>query len=453
MASRTASLIQFVCVPEGSVGLGFSFSSSGRRYTVPLGKPIAARNPNTRSRVIGSVEGEIGQDARVRFTDGGRPARLSSLVVDYDLTPFVVEGEALPVPRHECAEALHEGAPEDDEVTSLSTLSFDGDELEVVQIEGLGWVSLPSLLRPFGKRVDHARGLLDGWARTRLERLTGTHLQAGCARGNASDVTLLHIEDAPLLIARLDGRGMDEATKAKHARYLRHVSGVLAEHFGLRQPTPVAAIDPNLVALLKGQQDLMAQLAASTRAELATVGHRVDEALRIAEQARTMAGSRSVVDAVAQETAPGRSAETPDGAWSAKAPAGFRSMRSVARDFALPCDGAGANFVSRVAGALGVLDDPEAISLQDVVIGGTARRAHVTYGPKAIEAMRGGLRAAHAVMTSYGYTVSHGVMHPIGVGPARRAKPFVIEQMFEAAVRRPAAGGQTSIPGCERRAG
>jgi hypothetical protein len=204
--------------------------------------------------------------------------------------------------------------------------------------------------------------------------------------------------------------------------------------------------------LLATKQDLIKQIAElNHRVDVAH--HEADKSFRLAQQTLTLAGSRSVVDAIAQETPPGRSAETPDGAWSAKAPPGFRSMRAIARDFALPCDGAGANFVSRVASALGLLEDREAVSLQDVVIGGSARRSHVTYGPKAVAAMAPGLRAAHAVMTSYGYTVSHGVMHPIGVGPAKRAKPFVIEQMYEAALRKPVASPQTSIPGCERKAG
>lgn len=512
MGSRTARLVSVEgsltkVSPSGdtihTVYGSFTFESGGRTYRVPFRARLQPRNPHTRERSCVLVHGLPGEDARVQLSDGGRKPKLSSLAVDYDLTPYVVEGGALPVPRPEraCAEdserraaALHAQGPRDadssgseeviaadlapapasngrgggvdgDEVTALSTLSFDGDVLEVVQIEGLGWVSLPSLLRPFGKRVDAAAGLLSGWARTRMEWLA--HPSRTGVQNARSMTTLLHIEDAPLLIARLDGRGMSPEMKAKHARYLRHVAGVLAEHFGLRPaaPPPVAPIDPwaAIRAIAGGAVELQGRVAqvegqVSTAARAALDATRLaEEAKTIAEQARTMAGAANVVAEVQRVTPPGGSGATPDGAWSARLPDGFKSQRALARDFALPSDGVGSGFVGRVARAIGVYDDPSAVATQDVVIGGRARREHVVYGPTAVDRMAPALRAAHATMVARGYTVRHGVMCPATVGPAKRSKTFVLEEMFEAAVSDRVApiSTQTSIPGVDdaRKAG
>lgn len=468
----------------------FTFESGGRTYRVPFRELLQPRNPHTRERSCVLVHGLPGEDARVEFQGGGRKPRLSSLAVDYDLTPYLVEGGALRVPRPErAASAVDDVGDREPEVVHLDVsgpaaevvrvddaeadeaamghLVFDGDTLEVVQIEGLGWVSLPSLLRPFGKRVDATSSLLDGWARVRQERVAPVLDGSNDRRRKLT--TLLHIEDAPLLIARLDGRGMSPEMKAKHARYLRHVAGVLAEHFGLRPPpassTPAAPIDPwaAIRAIAGGAVELQGRVArvegdVSTAARAALDATRLaEEAKTIAEQARTMAGAASVVAEVQRLTPPGGSGATPDGAWSARLPDGFKSQRALARDFALPSDGVGSGFVGRVARAIGVYDDPSAVATQDVVIGGRARRKHVVYGPTAVDRMAPALRAAHATMVARGYTVRHGVMCPATVGPAKRSKTFVLEEMFEAAVsdRVVPISTQTSIPGVDdaRRAG
>lgn len=167
-----------------------------------------------------------------------------------------------------------------------------------------------------------------------------------------------------------------------------------------------------------------------------------------------MAGTRSVLDTVAAGTPPGRSSATPDGAWSAKPRPGYLSMRGLAREFALPSDGDGQGFVGRVARALGIQDDPAAVDRQHVVIGGRARREHITYGPIARERLATPLRAAHATMVAHGYTVTYGVMRPAGVGSAKRAKAYVLREMLDAAAAsvappRTEPPRQTTIPGTE----
>lgn len=469
MGSRTARLISI----EGSIQEeqangtwcttrhgSFTFESGGRTYRVTFANRLQPRNPHTNPRVPVLIHGLLGEDARVEFSGGGRKPRLSSLAVDYDLTPYLIDGDGLPVPRPERGSAeerpvvVAAGArsEEEDEVAALSTLTFDGDALEVVRLDGLGWVSLASLCRTFGKDPKEQRGLLEGWARVRTGRVS--------TRGGVQDAHLLLHEDVPLFIARLNRRGMSQDLQEKHTFYLRHVARVLAEHFGLLHvPAAPAPTDPwsAIRAIAGGAVELQGRVErvegqVSTAARAALDATRVaEEAKALAEQAKSLAATSSVAAEASRLALPGGSVATPDGAWSSRLPDGFKSQRHVARDFALPSDGVGAGFVGRVARALGIYDDPYAIATQNVVIGGRARRQHVVYGAAAVERLAPALRAAHATMQARGYTVRHGVMLPASVGPAKRSKTYVLEEMFEAAVsdRVAAATSQTSIPGVD----
>lgn len=242
-----------------------------------------------------------------------------------------------------------------------------------------------------------------------------------------------------------------------------------------RLAAPAApAIDPMLARLFDGQNQIAGMLAGklhsveerveqlatnmASKAEVDAATKAAREAKEIASQARTLAGVRGMLDAIATSTPAGGSTATPDGAWSSKAPEGYRSMRAVARDYALPSDGVGCGFVGKVARALGVYEDLEAVAYQDVVIGGRARRQHVVYGPKAIQVLDAPLRAAHATMTTRGYTVKHGAMLSATLLGSNRSKDFVLQEMFETAVsgsQRDIDGRQTTIPGLveERKAG
>ena len=302
---------------------------------------------------------------------------------------------------------------------NLAVMRFDGDDLEVVELDGEGWVSFGSLLEPFGKRVDGYTGLLEGWARTRVERLTS---RTGVNRA----VTLVHFEDAPLAIARLDRRGMEDDVKAKPSRYLRACAQALAEHFGLRR----RQLAPN-------DTWAVLQAAASATLELKgrveTVEQRLAAAERRVDQAVQLAGARSVMDAVVDQTAPGRATETPDGAFARRARDGWRSMRSVARRFGLPREDEGACLVAKIARALGLFERAELFDHQAVVIGGRTKNDHRLYGPAAIELLDKPLRAAHASMIELGYAVTEG-----GAMVARRdqvrSKAWVVGRMFDAAL-------------------
>lgn len=305
----------------------------------------------------------------------------------------------------------------------LSVMRFDGDDLEVVELDGAGWVSLPSLLRPFGKRVDATQGLLAGWAITRVFR-DPSRMGPGNLPG--IDTTLIRVEDAPLLVARLDGRGMSDEVKAKHARYLQRVARALAEHFGLR-PKAAAPLDPWTVLQASARATL------ELRGRVETVEQRLEATHKLAEQAVRLAGSKSVMDAVVDATPPGRATETPDGAFVRRARDGYRSMRGVARRFGLPRVAQGAMLVARVTEALGLAARADLFDHQDVVIGGLTKNDHRLYGPQVISILERPLRAAYGAMIELGYAVTEGGAMVARRSPVR-SKSWVVQRMFDAAL-------------------
>lgn len=345
-----------------------------------------------------------------------------------------------------------------------------GLPLEVVDNE---WVTLRSLFEPFGKRVGEQIRRLQEWADLRKLHLT--------ARASDNDFTRLetwtiHRTQVAQAIAELDPRGMSDEVREAFVRFKRECASALDAYFNkgvatnprLVQPgdpwaaiqqmaAAVAQIANGAMGLQRGVEEAKTESASANEAAK-KAEQTAREAKEIASQARTLAGVRGMLDAIATSTPAGGSTATPDGAWSSKAPDGYRSMRAVARDYALPSDGVGCGFVGKVARALGVYEDLEAVAYQDVVIGGRARRQHVVYGPKAIQALDAPLRAAHAAMTTRGYTVKHGAMLSATLLGSNRSKDFVLQEMFETAVsgsQRDIDGRQTTIPGLveERKAG
>jgi hypothetical protein len=203
------------------------------------------------------------------------------------------------------------------------------------------------------------------------------------------------------------------------------------------------AVDPGLLAVLQGQQRIAEQLtvgvvdakASASRAEETARKASADaaEAKRIAEQARTMAGARGVLETLAAATPPGRASSTPDGAFSRKPKDGYKSMRAVARDYSLPRVNEGALLVAKVAEALGVFERPELFDVQEVVIGGRSKGEHRTYAPAALELIDQPLRAAYAVMVGLGYVVTAGGALR-AIRTSVRSKSWVVAQMFDAAI-------------------
>lgn len=190
------------------------------------------------------------------------PADVAALLsVAATVEPVVVDDELLdtleaqgPVPRAPettpvIVPEVIRGASEEDQsdALALTELLFDGDRLECTAIGGEGYVALPSLCRVFEKEAKDNFTLLDGWARTRLGRVRDA---AGRAK---ADVTLLHVDDALLFVARLNSRGMSSDMVHKHRRYLRECSAALTEHFKRRygigrteEPRPPVVAPPRV---------------------------------------------------------------------------------------------------------------------------------------------------------------------------------------------------------------
>lgn len=465
MGQKRAELIEVR--PESFTFRVECLTKEPRYFRVPFGALLKSRF-GRRDRVVSRVYGS-GHFARVAFADGGRKTELASLAYDYDLAQHQLEG-APPLPeRAEPREERVEDVaiadtipppppsePVEEPGPALATLSFDGDELEVVEIDGTGWVSLPSLLRPFGKRVDHAKGLLEGWARTCVEFVAPR--LAGSNDSRVKATTLLHAEDVPLLVARLDQRGMPDEAKAKHARYLREVAGVLAAYFqrGVAVNPRVVApgLDPVLAELLRGQQALMAQVVG-TAGEAKETAQRV--AADVAELRRELSGIPGRLPAAPAAPAlpmpdPGRARRVVEGAVVADPPPGFVSMREVARRFGLPTSGEGSRIVSIVADQLELDAVEGATTTCDVVIGGDVKRAQRRFGPEAVRRLRTPLTAAARTMEVLGYTASAGRLRP--TERARRSKSYVVAEMLDAAAASVAPPRseplrQTTIPGTE----
>ena len=128
--------------------------------------------------------------------------------------------EAAPAPKQ--SSSRQEGP-----ATALTVIPFDGDTLRATKLDGKVWVTLASLLKPFGKRVDKERERL-GWANLRQEVVT---YFGGSARRAGERLTqqmwLVDAEQVPMVVAKLETNGMTEVMAAKHVRYIQRCAEVL----------------------------------------------------------------------------------------------------------------------------------------------------------------------------------------------------------------------------------
>lgn len=124
-------------------------------------------------------------------------------------------------------------------MSNLATVEIAGVQLRTMRTDdGFPGVVLADVLEPFGKRVDKAVALLAGWGRTRIERVPSRGGALGGRGGGPQDTTMVHVEDVPLLLAKLDQRGMTPTIKGLHTRFLVACRDVLAAHFVA--PAPAA---------------------------------------------------------------------------------------------------------------------------------------------------------------------------------------------------------------------
>ena len=125
----------------------------------------------------------------------------------------------------------------------IATLQIQDRAVRTLRCDdGFPGVVLADVLEPFGKRVDKTVPLMDGWARWRIARVPSRGGAFDGRGGGPQDTTLLHAEDVPLLLARLDQRGMTDEVKALHLRFLVACRDVLAAHF-FRREEPMPTID------------------------------------------------------------------------------------------------------------------------------------------------------------------------------------------------------------------
>lgn len=424
----------------------FDLPARERSYRVPFAVPLKPRNPAIgRDRSVARVDGTWGENARIIFADGGRRSTIGSLCYDYDLSSYAVEGDALPaspIPRGdgapspgdgEDADVLAEETPEPAAGSeAIVVASIAGLPLEVVQNE---WVTLRSLYEPFGKRVDKQIASLSGWALVRKFRLTPKGVDGDSVAAIPNDAWCVHRTHAAQAITDLSTVGMPEDIRTAFIKYKRECAAALDAYFttgAAVNPRIAPAAGPDVTAILDAIRGVV---VSATQAELQSVRE-------LAQRALDAAGQPSGLDAAARAAGPAEVVTTPDGTFVKAAPEGYLSMRSVARKYALPTDGAGANLVGAVARCLEITEDPEAAIRGPVTSCGVVTSgSHLRYGGKAIARMDASLRRAHRCMLSHGYAATHGSLRPLGGDTQdgkRRSAVYVAARMLEAALSDPA---------------
>lgn len=90
---------------------------------------------------------------------------------------------------------------------------IEGQKIRTHRCEdGFPGVVVADVLAPFGKRADAVSSLWYGWGRVRTE-MVGPILDGSNGDPRRKKTMLLHVEDVPLLLARLDHRGMTTEVK------------------------------------------------------------------------------------------------------------------------------------------------------------------------------------------------------------------------------------------------
>jgi hypothetical protein len=431
----------------------------GRQYDLAYGVELVPRegsNGRTGGAIGGTARDDDGTICLKWATKPQSRIAFESLEKDYDLSRFIVSGEARPPALDERGPRA---VPREGSAASgveLASLVFDGDTLEVIELDGEGWVSFPSLLRPFGKRADSYLGLLDGWARTRQERVPSRTGAFDGRGGGLQLTTLLHFEDAPMAIARLDRRGMEDDAKAKHTRYLKECAKALADYFLRgRAENPRARADTDLPPWVRGLFEavggaaLVAQQAANAAAGAAGVADRkAEEAKAEAGAARATAEEARAVAEEARETA--RAAAEPP-------PPGHRVRRDGAEVYGGPVPGSMAAVQCAAAQgmperstarthwvllaiATGAVNDAEATVL-DQKHRADGRR----FMPKALEYTKPASEAYLRRLRALGYDVVNGLV--VQARPTSVSLRAATADALHTATTRAAADPQQSIPG------
>lgn len=472
---------------ESSCAIEFTLHAAAepRRYVVPLGFPLVDRDTGDEWSITLMLGDKVGLDCGADMSPTRhRAMTLASLAYAFDLEPHRKSGPPLrtqpkrwakkggveaviaPSPhppqiattakgdRPQPSVAKHAAPAAEEESTppvladhgpgsaallpaaSLSTLSFDGDALQVACLPGDGpgdgWVSLPSLLAPFGKRVDHARPLLDGWARTMTVRDL-TPLQAGSERGRSvvsRSVTVLHHRDVPLLVARLDHRGMTDETKAKHARYLRACAEALAAFF--------AASPRSDDRLLEVVRTISRENAKALAEALAPLVRRIDAMEhRQHEQAAPLPHALPL-----PAVQPGHTASLGDGRTLHVAHPDGISQRAAARRLGLPLTGTGKRAISVLADLEGVWERPELHRLAAYVSGTGREGEHRLLTQAGVDACRRRAAVYVAQVHALGWYVTGGDGQ---LAPGERARLGMTEARVHAvalaAAKAPAGAG------------
>lgn len=442
MAEKQATDIQWN-EATGEVRWTLHAAKEPRVYAVPDDSWVRDRETSDRWCITFRA-GFDGWCALLTRDNRQRRMSLASLVYAFDMEPYRVSGPPLrtapkrqakrhdtevdpAAPKSQVVQPAPVEPRRDLPAVALATVHVDGDELGVVRLPGDGpedgWVSLPSLLAPFGKRTDHTVPLLAGWARERMAIVTSRR-----GGGHAAETRLVHYRDAPLVIARLDQRGMDEGTKAKHGRYLRVCADVLAGFF--LPPRPIAPEPTAVTAAAIGKA--LAEALAPLAIRLGAIEQ------RLSEQA-------PLPHAPALPAVPAGAAATLGGGLTLHAAhVDAVSQRAVARKLGLPQEGTGRSAVGVLADLESVWERAE-LHRTGSYVSGTGRHGdHRLITPAGVEAMRERAALYLRQVASLGWYVSAGGR--LTATPAARPE-YSARRVHEAALEaaRALRGEQTTM--------
>lgn len=478
---------------ESSCAIEFTLHAAAepRRYVVPLGFPLVDRDTGDEWSITLMLGDKVGLDCGADMSPTRhRAMTLASLAYAFDLEPHRKSGPPLrtqpkrwakkggveaviaPSPhppqiattakgdRPQPSGAKHAAPAAEEESTplvladhvprsaasspevALAAIDFDGDTLHVARLPGDGpgdgWVSLPSLLAPFGKRVDNATGLLAGWARTR-----SANLPSRKGGGHAVETTLLHYRDAPLLVARLDQRGMDEDTKATHSRYLRRCADVLAAFFS-PVATSSALTEDRLLEVVRTVVRETTRGVAETVAPFARRLDAIEQHMR--EQTAPLPHALPL-----PAVQPGHTAALGGGRTLHVAHPDGISQRAAARRLGLPLTGTGKRAIGVLADLEGVWERPELHRLAAYVSGTGREGEHRLLTQAGVDACRRRAGVYVAQVHALGWYVTGGDGQ---LAPGERARLGMTEARVHAvalaAAKAPtgagaAGGGQQSM--------
>lgn len=456
------------------------------RYRVPLGVVIPPRNPHAKARAIGAVQHRGEGAHEVLFVGPPRTrSLLSSFVRDYAIEPYRLppDHQEAPLPHAYAFAAVGApGAPADAPAQIAHPGKGDRPQPSGAERAAPAVVaeSTPPVL------ADHGPGSAASspppeYSIVRRELVSGRPVAYSDALG--SEAPLVRDLDLAEWAGLANPRGIRDTIRrlaetgeisvgagGAHRRALAVVEEYERGKGSIGQATTFyldEAAALHVVVLLRTpravelRRELVDTFLAARRG--ARLDERVVEVLdglrsavlterdRVGALERALLELTQVVMRSSQPPAlpPGTVTIAPGGSVTkAPPPVGYLSQRAVADQAGLPSRGDGRGLVGTVARVSGAWDDPSCVHHGSMITGTNRLLEHRLLGPRAIDRMAPGLKAARITMVELGWSVRGGVLSAATSQGAERTAGWVAKEMLASATRAllpPALTSQTAF--------